>query len=186
LVTYVINNNYNNKIQGATRIIKLINFDEDIHTSMVSGTIQILKKTKSEGFSELINSEWFNNMATKTFLDVLKDELEFYDYLASFGDIPTLTKRVVEDFMKYFVDDRLASIGVKKPFNQIKTDTVQYFEGEKDMNSANVAQQESDMAIYSIGIMKNDIPDGILKPYKRKSLEELVLIEKYKQDSGRI
>ena len=167
LVTYVINNNYNNKIQGATRIIKLINFDEDIHTSMVSGTIQILKKTKSEGFSELINSKWFNDMATKTFLDVLEDELEFYDYLASFGDIPTLTKRVVEDFMKYFVDDRLASIGVTKPFNQVKTDTVQYFEGEKDMNSANVAQQESDMAIYSIGIMKNDIPDGILKLYTR-------------------
>jgi len=167
LVTYVINNNFNNKIQGASRIIKLINFDEDIHTSMVSGTIQILKKTKSEGFSELINSDWFSDMATKTFLDVLEDELEFYDYLASFGDIPTLTKRVVEDFMKYFVDDRLASIGVAKPFNQVKTDTVQYFESEKDMNSANVAQQESDMAIYSIGIMKNDIPDGKLKLHTR-------------------
>jgi len=167
LVTYVINNNYNNKIQGATRIIKLINFDEDIHTSMVSGTIQILKKTKSEGFSELINSKWFSNMATKTFLDVLRDELEFYDYLASFGDIPTLTKRVVEDFMKYYVDDRLSSIGVAKPFNIIKTDTVQYFEGEKDLNISNVAQQESDMSIYSIGIMKNDIPDGKLESYTR-------------------
>ena len=33
LVTYVINNSYNNKIQGATRIIKLINFDEVIDLS---------------------------------------------------------------------------------------------------------------------------------------------------------
>jgi len=168
LVTYVINNNYNNKIQGATRIIKLINFDEDLHTNMVAGTIQILKKSKIEGFSDLINSDWFAEMAKKTFLDVLEDELEFYDYLASLGgNIPTLTKNVVKQFMQYYVDDRLHSIGVEKVYNQEKTDVVQWFESYKDMDLDNVAQQESDLSIYSIGIMKNDIPDGILKVVNR-------------------
>jgi ribonucleoside-diphosphate reductase beta chain len=167
LMTYVINNNYNNKIQGATRIIKLINFDEDLHTSIISGTIQILKKNKIEGFSELINSDWFNNMAVKTFKDVLVDELEFADYLLSFGDIPTLTKGVIEAFMKYYVDERLNSIGINKIYNQEKTDVVQFFESYKDMDNSNIAQQESDMAVYSIGIMKNDIPDGVLKLFKR-------------------
>jgi hypothetical protein len=28
------------------------------------------------------------------------------------------------------------------------------------MNKDNAALQESDLAVYSIGIMKNDIPDG--------------------------
>lgn len=167
LVTYVINNNYNNKIQGAARIIKLINFDEDLHTGMVSGTIQILKKTKSEGVADLINSKWFIDMAQKTFKDVLRDELEFYDYLASFGDIPTLTKKVVEDFMKYYVDDRLQSIGIEKIYNQEKTDVVKWFEDYKDMNNSNIALQESDMAVYSIGIMKNDIPNEKLKKIDR-------------------
>lgn len=162
LVTYIINNNYNNKIQGATRIIKLINFDEDLHTSMISGTIQILKKTKVEGFSELIKSVWFNDMVVDTFKSVLEDELEFFDYLHSFGNIPTLTKKVVEDFMKYYVDLRVSSIGIDKIYNQEKTDVVQWFENYKDMNKDNSALQESDAAVYSIGILVNDIPDGVL------------------------
>jgi ribonucleoside-diphosphate reductase beta chain len=160
LVTYVINDYYTGAIAGATRIIKLINHDEDMHTSMVSGTIQILKKTKSEGMSELINSDWFKEMAQKTFKEVLKDELEWSDYLLSFGDIPTLTKVVVEDFMKYYVDNRLNSIGVDSIYNVKKSDTVIWFEHTKDLNKENSAGQESDLAVYSIGIMKNDIPDG--------------------------
>lgn len=167
LATYVINNNYNNKIQGATRIIKLINFDEDLHTSMIAGLIGILRKTKTEGFSELIKSEWFDEMVKKTFIDVLEDELEWADYLLSFGNIPTLTKKVIEQFMKYYVDLRMESIGVAKMYNQEKTDVVQWFESYKDMNLDNSALQESDAAVYSIGILVNDIPDGVMKLYKR-------------------
>ena len=69
--------------------------------------------------------------------------------------------------MKYYVDLRLSSIGVAKIYNQEKTDVVQWFENYKDMDLDNVAQQESDLAIYSIGIMKNDIPDGKLKAVNR-------------------
>jgi len=170
LITYVINNNYNNKIQGATRIIKLINFDEDIHTSMVAGTIQILKKSKIEGFSEIIKSKWFEDMAKNTFEDVLSDELGFAKYLLSFGNIPTLTLPVVEQFLKYYVDERLQSIGIDKIYNQEKTDVVQWFENYKDMNKDNSALQESDAAVYSIGILVNDIKDGLLSPYKRSKV----------------
>lgn len=175
LATYVINNNYNNKIQGATRIIKLINFDEDLHNSMISGTIQILRKTKSEGFSELIKSKWFDNMVKETFTNVMKDELEWADYLLSFGNIPTLTKEVIEQFMKYYVDLRMKSIGSEPIYNQKKTDVVQFFESYKDMNLDNSALQESDAAVYSIGILVNDLPD---RPLTMKELLELLPKEK--------
>ena len=162
LVTYVINNAYANKIQGATRIIKLINFDEDIHTSMGAGTLGILKKEPSEGFKELMESDWYKQMVKDTFLKVYEDELSWAEYLLSIGDIPTLTKPVFEQFLKYYVDFRLQQIGVDKIYNQEKTDVVQWFENYKDMNKDNAALQESDLAVYSIGIMKNDIPDGVL------------------------
>lgn len=160
LVTYVINNAYANKIQGATRIIKLINFDEDIHTSMGSGTLNILKKEPTEGFKELMESDWYKMMVKDTFLKVYDDELTWAEYLLSIGDIPTLTKPVIEQFLKYYVDLRISQIGLEKIYNQEKTDVVQWFENYKDMNKDNAALQESDLAVYSIGIMKNDIPDG--------------------------
>jgi ribonucleoside-diphosphate reductase beta chain len=159
LVTYVINNSYNSKIPGATRIIKLINFDEDIHTSMGNGTLNILKKEPSEGFKELMASDWYKNMVKDTLMKVYVDELAWADYLLSIGDIPTLTKGVIDQFLKYYVDLRSTQLGEEKIFNQDKTDVVQWFENYKDLNKDNAALQESDLAVYSIGIMKDDLPE---------------------------
>ena len=160
LVTYIINNAYNNKIQGAARIIKLINFDEDIHTAMSNGLLNILKKEKDEGFSELMNSEWYASMVKNVFESVYNDEMEWAKYLLSIGPVPTLTEKVVEGFLKYYVDLRTSQLGFDKIYNQEKTDVVQWFENYKDLNKDNAALQESDLAVYSIGIMKNDIPEG--------------------------
>jgi len=163
LVTYIINNAYSNKIQGSTRIIKLINFDEDIHTSMCNGLLNILKKEKPEGFKEIMESEWYSDMIKKTLKGVYKDEIKWARYLLSLGNVPTLTEKVLDQFLKYYIDLRATQLGEPKIYNQEKTDVVQWFENYKDMNKDNSAGQESDLAVYSIGIMKNDIPDGPLK-----------------------
>jgi ribonucleoside-diphosphate reductase beta chain len=160
LTTYVINNAYNNKIQGATRIIKLINFDEDLHTSMGKGLINILRTESSEGFKELMETEWYNDMVKNSFMSCYKEELEWAEYLISIGNIPTLTREVFEQFLKYYIDFRSTQLGMGKIFNQEKTDVVQWFETYKNLNKDNAALQESDLAVYSIGIMKNDVPEG--------------------------
>ena len=163
LVTYIVNNSYNNKIQGATRIIKLINFDEDLHTAMGVGTLNIMKKEAVEGFTELMKSEWYSDMVKSTLLDCYNGEKEFFGYLTSFGDIPSLTPAVVDNFLKHYVDLRSSQLGFKNIFGSGGTDVVQWFESYKDLNSDNVALQESDLAVYSIGIMKNDLPNGKLE-----------------------
>lgn len=160
LVTYVINNEYNSKIPGSTRIIKLINFDEDIHTGMGKGLLGILKKERREGFSEIMKSDWYSEMIRRTLLKVYQGELEFAEYLLSFGDIPTLTLPVIDKFLKFYVDLRGEQLGIPAIFGQEKTDVVQWFESYKDMNKDNSASQESDLAVYSVGIMKDDIPEG--------------------------
>lgn len=169
LVTYIINNSYNNAIPGATRIIKLINFDEDLHTAMGVGTLKILKSEPSEGFKEIMESDWYTNMVKETFNQVYIDELDWADYLLSIADVPSLTRPVVESFLKYFTDLRLTQLGETKMFNQEKTDVVQWFEIYKDLNKDNAALQESDLAVYSIGIMNNDVPEG---KYDMTFLEE--------------
>ena len=160
LVTYVINNAYNSKIPGATRIIKLINFDEDIHTGMSSGLLNILRTEKSEGFSEIMKSTWYKEMVERTFKEVYQDELKWAEYLLSLGDVPTLTIPVVDKFLKYYVDLRSTQLGLDPIYGQEKTDVVQWFEQYKDMNKDNSALQESDLAVYSIGILQDDIPEG--------------------------
>ena len=162
LVTYIINNNYNNKIQGATRIIKLINFDEDLHTGVIRGVLRILKTEEREGFSDLINSDWYTEMVNDIFTEVLEDEMEWTKYLLSFGDIPTLTPAVVESFLKYFIDLRVNGLGLPKIYNEKKSDIVTWFDVYKDIDKDNTAQQEAEATNYSIGILRNDIPSGKL------------------------
>jgi len=163
LVTYIVNNAYNNKIQGATRIIKLINFDEDLHTSMSAGLLKILSTETNEGFTEIMSSDWYKEMVQNTFKKVYEDEKEWAQYLLEIGPIPSLTMPVVEGFLKYYVDVRLNMIGMEKIYSQEKTDVVQWFNTYKNLNLDNAALQESDLAVYSIGIMKNDVPSGILE-----------------------
>jgi ribonucleoside-diphosphate reductase beta chain len=75
---------------------------------------------------------------------------------------------VVDKFLKYYVDVRVQQLGMEPMFNQEKTDVITWFENYKDLNKDNAALQESDLAVYSIGIMQNDVPEGKI------DLEEMV------------
>jgi ribonucleoside-diphosphate reductase beta chain len=162
LVTYVINNSYNNKIQGIARIIKLINFDEDMHVSVMAGTLNILKKESAEGFKEIMNSPWYEEMVVSVFNEVVEDEIDWAKHLSSFGPIPTLTMPVMTNFIQHYANERIKKIlpGVKPYPEAKKTDVETWFETYKDINKDNTAQQEAEATNYNIGILKNDMPEG--------------------------
>lgn len=162
LTTYMINNSYGNKIQGITRLIKLINFDEDIHVSVFGGLLNILRKEDREGFVDLIKSDNYMTMVQDIFSDVAKDEINWGKYLLSIGNIPSLTPKVLSNFVNYYVSDRMNKIKIEsKPAT--KDDTTEWFETYKNIDLDNTAQQEAEGLAYQIGILKDDIPEGKFK-----------------------
>lgn len=171
MVTYTVNYNYDDSIQGITKIIKLINFDEDMHVSVVGGLIRILMRDESEGFTELFKSQWFKNEVNKIVSDIVDDELMWAEYLLSFGPIKSLTMDVFNNFMKYYANDRLKNINIDPLYpNATKDDSVKWFEMYKDINKDNTAQQESTALNYNIGNMNMDYNDNDLK----KMLDDLL------------
>jgi ribonucleoside-diphosphate reductase beta chain len=163
LVTYVINNAYHNRIQGIARIIKLINFDEDIHVAVMAGTLNILKKEPSEGFKHLMDSEWYTDKVTEIFTEVVNDELEWGAHLLTFGNIPTLTMPVMDNFIKYYAHERAKKIANVSLYpTAVKSDVESWFESYKDINKDNTAQQEAEATNYNIGILQDDLPEGEL------------------------
>lgn len=161
LVTYIVNNSYGSKIPGATRTMTLINFDEDIHTAMGSNVLHTLKTVEREEFTHLVNTEWFDSMVKDAFQKAYNDQMDFARFLLSIADVPTLTEGVVSSFLKYYVDLRLTQIQQPKLFNEEKSDVVTWFEYYKNLNLNNSALQESDAATYSVGIMRDDLPEGV-------------------------
>lgn len=92
LMTYKINDEFGNKIPGATKIIKLINFDEDLHVAVFQLLINTLKKEKREGFTELFEEDengqsFFKKMAYQIYEETFTDELKWADYLCNFIDV---------------------------------------------------------------------------------------------------
>jgi len=162
LNTYMINNSYGNKIQGMTRLIKLINFDEDMHVSVFGGLLNILRKTEKEGFVDLMNSPHYETMVKDTFSDVAKSEINWGKYLMNIGNIPGLTIKVLSNFVNYYVMDRMNKLKIETKA-VTADDTVQWFETYKNIDLDNVAGQESEGLAYQVGIIKNDIPEGKFK-----------------------
>jgi len=162
LVTYVINNSYNSSIQGISKIIKLINFDEDLHVNIMSGLLSILKRNKDEGFYELINSEWFDATVREVITGVVKDEIEWGVFLLSHGAVPTLTEEVIEKFVKWWANERMGRLGLEPIYKVDKIDIVDWFNAYRDIDLDNVAAQEAEALAYKVGILKNDIPEGPL------------------------
>lgn len=174
MVTYMVNSAYQDAIPGVTKIIKLINFDEDMHVAVVGGLLNILRKIPEEGFSHLFKEKWFSETVTKIVHEIVEDELAWGDYLLSFGHIPSLTREVFKNFMEYYANDRLKRIGLEPLFKDVqKTDIVDWFNTYKDINKDNTAQQEATALNYNIGTMEMDYADKDLK----KLLEDLFIRE---------
>lgn len=163
LITYSINTSFNNYIQGITKIIKLINFDEDKHVSVVSGLLSILKSNKDEGFSDIIDSDWYIETATEICREVVWDEYSWGKFLLSHGDIPGLNQSILHNFTSWWGNERLKRLNLKTelPFVE-KIDTIDWFNMYRDINLENTAQQEAEGLAYKIGILKDDIPEGKL------------------------
>lgn len=165
MVTYTINSSYKDAIPGITRIIKLINFDEDMHVAVVGGLIGILRSDSREGFSELFNNGWFEDECYKIVNNIVNDELEWGKFLLSFGPINSLTIEVFTNFMKYYANERLSKLQLD-PLYKVSNDleVINWFKMYKDINKDNTAQQEATAINYNIGTMNNDMGNNdILK-----------------------
>ncbi|MGL4950468.1 MAG: ribonucleotide-diphosphate reductase subunit beta [Mycoplasma sp.] len=158
MVTYMINSAYKDAIPGVTKIIKLINFDEDMHVAVVSGLINILKTSEENGFCELFSSGWFEEQSYEIVDGIVKDELQWGKFLLDFGPVPGLTTEVFKEFMNYYANDRLRIIGLDAKYTVSKNvEIIEWFKMYKDINKDNTAQQEAQALNYNIGTMTNDI-----------------------------
>ena len=172
MVTYMINNAYQDAIPGVTKIIKLINFDEDMHVAVVGGLINILRRDESEGFTHLFKSTWFQEECYKIVEEIVKDEVKWGDYLLSFGPIPSLTREVFEVFMKHYANDRLERIGLEHLYKNVeRIDIIDWFNTYKDINKDNTAQQEATALNYNIGSMDMDYEDKDLEKLLKRSFK---------------
>ena len=118
LVTFTINNSYDNAIAGFTKTIKLIAHDElSTHVPAGKNVMNILRKENDQGFIHLFKSGWFDETAKAMTEFTVNEEIKWAKYLFDGYEVSGINSSVSEHFIKYWAGVRLRDLGVESQYN---------------------------------------------------------------------
>jgi ribonucleoside-diphosphate reductase beta chain len=144
-----------NKIyMGNGNIISLILQDELLHTEWTAWLINNVVKddprfvqAKQECEAEVY----------QLYLDVIREEKEWAEYLFSKGVVIGLNAEILKDFVDYTAFNRLKDIGIKYQENHPKASPIPWFNKHVNINKKQTALQENESTNYVIGVMSDTV-----------------------------
>lgn len=154
--TWTLNRAFGNAIQGFSQLLIKISIDEmQVHTTTGANVIRKLRKT--DDFSELFKSGWFNDMAYSVAEEVAYKEKAWALFLLEDGEVLGFNEAICNHFIEYWVDRRLAEIGLDKMYNVTKNDIEDWYDDYRNVNNKQSALQEIDNISYQVGQIQNDL-----------------------------
>ncbi|MCS7317464.1 MAG: ribonucleotide-diphosphate reductase subunit beta [Candidatus Dojkabacteria bacterium] len=144
----------NKLMEGNAKIISLINRDENLHLALTQNTLKILKTEKSEGFVEIAKE--LEPLVIQMYEDAAQEEIQWANYLFSKGSMLGLNSHILELYMKYLTNKRMAAIGYKPLFKNIEN-PIHWIDSWIKGKNVQTAPQETELESYKITSIKNDV-----------------------------
>ena len=139
---------------GNGNIISLILQDELLHKGWTAFLINQVIKEDSR-FAEVkaeCEQEVYN-----LYMDVIREEKEWADYLFNKGPVIGLNANILKDFVDYTAHDALKQIGIKYNNPAPKSTPIPWFNKHSDTSKKQTALQENESTNYVIGVMSDAI-----------------------------
>lgn len=138
---------------GNGNIISLILQDELLHKEWTAYMINQVVKDDNR-FAQA--KQECEQEVYKMFLDVIREEKEWADYLFKKGPVIGLNATILKEFVDYTACAALKEIGIKYHEN-VKTNPIPWFNKHSDPSKKQTALQENESTNYVIGIMSDTI-----------------------------
>jgi ribonucleoside-diphosphate reductase beta chain len=139
---------------GNGNIIQLILQDEILHKEWTAWLInQVIKEdprfaaVKAECEREVY----------QLYMDVIREEKEWADYLFKHGPVIGLNANILRDFVDFTAKNALNEIGIKYTEPAPKTTPIPWFNKHVDTSKKQTALQENESTNYVIGVMSDSI-----------------------------
>ena len=148
----------NKKMEGNAKELTLIARDENQHLALTQKMINILRKTESEGFFDVIED---TKEEVKTmYLSAVEDEIEWAQYLFQDGSILGLNTQILTNYLHYISNQRMKAIGITKMFsvNQNPLPWIGSYLGDSKVE---VLPQETEISSYVIGTLSKDMGEDV-------------------------
>lgn len=99
------------KMLGSAQMIRFIQRDEVTHLILFQNMIRSTKRERPELFTKALNDEVY-----AMFEAAVKIETQWGQYITQ-GQILGLTDGIIEEYIKFLADERLAAVGMEKLYN---------------------------------------------------------------------
>lgn len=136
-------------LEGNAKIIKLIARDEALH---LTGTQHIINNWRSGRDDPEMKEicEEMSQQGLDIFLNVVKEEKEWAQYLFKDGSMIGLNATILEQYVEYVANQRLKALGYEPPFS-IKTNPIPWINSYLVSDNVQVAPQETEISSYLVG-----------------------------------
>ena len=139
---------------GNGNIISLILQDELLHKGWTAYLINQVVKEDSR-FAQ-VKSECESEVY-QLYMDVIKEEKDWADYLFKMGPVIGLNAAVLKDFVDYTAMGALKDIGIRYNNPAPKSTPIPWFTKHSDTSKKQSALQETESTNYVIGIMSESL-----------------------------
>jgi len=91
------------------------------------------------------------------YLEVIKEEKDWAEYLFSKGVVIGLNANILKDFVDFTAFTRLKDIGIKYVEDHPKSSPIPWFNKHVNINKKQTALQENESTNYVIGVMSDQM-----------------------------
>jgi len=91
------------------------------------------------------------------YLDVIREEKEWADYLFKKGPVIGLNANILKDFVDYTASISLKDIGLKYDHPAPRSNPIPWFNKHSDTSKKQTALQENESTNYVIGVMSESL-----------------------------
>ena len=139
---------------GNGNIISLILQDELLHKGWTAYIInQVVKE--DERFAKA--KQECEGEVYQLYMDVIREEKQWADYLFKMGPVIGLNANVLKDFVDYTAAGALKEIGIKYQNNAPKSTPIPWFNKHSDTSKKQTALQENESTNYVLGAMSESL-----------------------------
>jgi len=136
------------KMLGSAQMIRFIQRDEVTHLVLFQNLINTLRKERPDLFTEQLKEE-----VIEMFKEAVKLESDWGKYITQ-GQILGLTDEIVDQYIKYLADERLAAVGFDKLYNV--TNPIKWVDDFAKFNDQKTNFFEGTVTNYSKGSLTFD------------------------------
>jgi len=139
---------------GNGNIISLILQDELLHKGW---TAYIINQVVKEDPRFVKAAEECKEEVYQLYMDVIREEKEWAEYLFQKGPVIGLNANILKDFMDYTAHNALKEIGIKYHNVSPKSTPIPWFNKHSNTSNKQTALQENESTNYVIGVMSTDL-----------------------------